>query len=233
MRIAIVSDIHGNLEAFTTVLRTIDSVGVDEIVCLGDVVGYGPHPAECIALVRDRCATVVMGNHDAGVFGGLSGDHFNEYGRAAIEWTQTRLTAEDLEYLKELPMLVTRNDITYVHATPRNPSSWHYILSWPDAQRCFPAFTTDLCFIGHTHVPVAVGEDGSVNNYRNELRHLINAGSVGQPRDGNPRASFGLLDTGSGTYENTRVEYDIRATADAIAAAGLPEYLGKRLFVGI
>jgi len=233
MRLAIISDIHSNLNALEKVLSTIDNLGVDLIYCLGDVVGYGPFPNECIDIVRHRCALTIKGNHDSGVTGQLELDHFNQFGRSAIKWTQKSITPENLAFLNNLPLLSSENSCTFAHATPLQPDSWQYILSWKDAKECFEAFSTPLCFIGHTHTPVIIGEDGKVNQFRRECRFLVNVGSVGQPRDGNPKASLCLVDTEVWTLEIIRVEYDIEAAAAASLKARLPDYLAQRLFLGV
>jgi diadenosine tetraphosphatase ApaH/serine/threonine PP2A family protein phosphatase len=233
MRIAVISDIHSNLTALKRTFEVIDQLAVDRIFCLGDIIGYGPSPNECVALVRDRCNAVVKGNHDSGVVGELPLDNFNAYGRNAIRWTKKHLTKKNAEYIRGLPLLLVEDEITLVHASPLHPEDWRYIFAWPDAQRCFAAFGTQICFIGHTHIPVVVGEDGTVNMFRGDRRYLINVGSVGQARDGNPRASFGVLDTTRHVFEVMRIEYDIETTASAILAARLPDYLAHRLFLGI
>ncbi len=233
MRIAVISDIHSNLTALQRTFEVIDRLSVDRVYCLGDIVGYGPSPNECIQIVQERCSAVVKGNHDSGAIDELPLDHFNIYGKSAIRWTRTHLTQANVEYLRGLPMLRVVDDITLAHASPLNPEDWRYIFAWPDAERCFMAFSTRICFIGHTHIPVIVGEDGSVNTFRDGLRYLINVGSVGQARDGNPRISFGLLDTTAATFEVMRVDYNIETTASAILAARLPDYLAQRLFLGI
>jgi diadenosine tetraphosphatase ApaH/serine/threonine PP2A family protein phosphatase len=233
MRTAVISDIHANLEALRAVLRTIDTLGADRIVCLGDIVGYGPEPNDCLDLVQERCSAVILGNHDSGVLGDTPLDQFNEFGRAAIRWTRRRITKRNLEYLRSLPLIHSGDDATYVHASPLQPSSWRYVFAWPDARRCFQAFSTQFCFIGHTHIPVVVGENGTVNVFQDHQRYLVNVGSVGQARDGNPKASFGLLDTGKSNLEIVRVPYSIEVTAEAILQARLPDYLAQRLFLGI
>lgn len=233
MRIAVISDIHSNLPALQRSLEIIDKLSVDRIYCLGDTVGYGPAPNECVALVRERCSAVVKGNHDCGVIGEVPIDHFNTYGQSAIRWTRKHITKKNAEYLSALPLLCVDDDITLAHASPLNPADWRYIFSWPDAERSFAAFSTRLCFIGHTHIPVIVGEDGSVNMYRDGRRFLINVGSIGQARDGNARATFGLLDTTNQSFEILRLTYDIEATASAILKARLPDYLAHRLFLGV
>ncbi len=233
MRFAVISDIHSNLAALQSVFKDIDARGVDHVYCLGDIVGYGPSPNECIQLVRERCTAVVMGNHDSGVLGKTPLTHFNEFGRSAIKWTKKEITPEHLLYLNSLPLLAVHGDVTLAHASPMDPSDWIYIMTWPAAQRCFESFKTKLCFIGHTHVPVTITEGASTNQFTRNSRHLINVGSVGQPRDGKPQASFYLVDTEEWTAENIRTGYEIQETAKAIEHAGLPDFLAERLFLGI
>jgi putative phosphoesterase len=233
MRIAVISDIHSNLEALRSVLSAVDQLHPDTVYCLGDIVGYGPYPNECIDLVRTRCSAVVMGNHDSGVLGATPLRHFNQYGRAAVEWTTERVTPQNLAYLNHLSMTQEIGDMTLAHASPLKPEQWNYVVSWPEAKKTFKAFRTTVCCIGHTHVPMIVSEDSGINTFRRNSRFLVNVGSVGQPRDGNPRASFCLLDTESWTCEIHRVEYNIEKTAQAILGAGLPEFLARRLSQGI
>ncbi len=233
MLIAILSDIHSNLEALRSVLQSVDQTGTDEIWCLGDIVGYGPSPNECIDVIRERCTLVLKGNHDAGAIGEVDAGHFNVHGRAAIEWTRKEITKENKDYLRTLPLMRARRDITAAHASPARPDSWPYAVSWLDAEQAFKAFKTPVCFIGHTHIPLIVGEDRTLGNFRKGVRHLINVGSVGQPRDGNPKASYGLLDTDGWTYTSVRVAYDMQKVLEGVKRAGLPLQLGKRLFVGI
>ena len=233
MKIAIISDIHGNLDALEKVLASVDSRKVDEIYCLGDIVGYGPNPNECIDLVHSRCKVVVLGNHDYGAVDGLPLSHFNQFGRAAIRWTKKVLTTEHTLYLRRLPFTLATNEITLVHATPHNPELWHYLTSWAEAEIAFTAFSTPVCFVGHVHVTSVIGADRKLDLFRKEVKHLINVGSVGQPRDGNPHASYGILDTDSWTYENVRVPYDVEKVAKAIMAQKLPDFLAERLFLGV
>jgi predicted phosphodiesterase len=233
MRIAIISDIHGNLKAFQRMLSRVDNYRPETVVCLGDIVGYGPYPNECVDLVRERCTITIKGNHDAGAIGEIPLEHFSTEGKAAILWTRDRLTPSNEEYLKALPVISVFQDVTFVHASPHNPESWAYVATWRDAAQVFPHFITPYCCIGHTHIPAIVAEDGTVNDFQPGKRHLINCGSIGQPRDGNPRLSFAVLDTDVPSAEIVRVEYDVNSTASAIRAAGLPEFLARRLVHGI
>lgn len=233
MRIAVISDIHGNLNALERVIERIHTDRADGIVCLGDVVGYGPFPNECVDIVRDSCPIVVRGNHDAGAIGLIPSTEFNTEGRAAIEWTQLQITSRSREFLQKLPTTFVSNGVTYAHASPKEPGWWHYVATWEDALEVFEHFNTPFCCIGHTHIPAIVAENGMLNLYQNGQRHLINAGSVGQPRDGNPHASYASVDTDRGIVRIIRVAYDVGSTANAIRHAGLPEFLARRLEHGI
>jgi len=233
MRFAIISDIHSNLHALEKTFEAIDQLAIDHVLCLGDIVGYGAYPNECVELVSNRCTASVRGNHDAGAIGDLPLDHFNSYGESAMRWTRTHLKEKNLAFLQDLPLMHVQDGITLAHAAPLHPEEWRYIFAWPDAQRCFAAFSTAYCFIGHTHVPVIVGDDGTVNRVHGSARYLINVGSVGQARDGRPRASFGILDAETGSLEIKRIEYNIEGAARAILEARLPDYLAHRLFMGI
>jgi putative phosphoesterase len=233
MRIAIISDIHGNLPAFEAVLKNIDTSGVDLILCLGDTVGYGPYPDECVTLVRERCALTLKGNHDSGLLQETPLEDFNTYGMKAILWSRKEVSADNQAFLRDLHFTAVQHTCTFAHASPQQPEAWRYVLTLRAAQANFGAFTTDICFIGHTHVPVIIGEDGSINRIRTKGRYIINVGSVGQPRDHNPEAAFGLYDTSAKLYQLVRVPYDIEKTMQAIRAAGLPDFLAHRLSLGI
>jgi diadenosine tetraphosphatase ApaH/serine/threonine PP2A family protein phosphatase len=233
MRIAILSDVHGNLEALQRVFDSSRQLSVDTVVCLGDIVGYGPFPNECVDLLRQVCRLVVKGNHDAGCVGDVPHDKFNTEGEFAIAWTERVLTPGNKEFLRILPLTAKLDDVTLVHASPREPERWTYIANWALAAGIFPHFTTSTCCLGHTHIPGIVADDGRINTLDAGHRHIINPGSVGQPRDGDPRASFALLDTDTPSASIIRVPYDVASTATAIRAAGLPEFLARRLEYGI
>jgi len=232
MLIAVLSDIHGNLPALEEVLKKVEDLKVETLYCLGDTVGYGPFPNECVELVRKRCSVVLKGNHDSGLIGETPLDDFNHYGVSAIQWSKTVVTPENCEYLRGLPYTAEPNGLTLAHSSPIRPDAWSYILTMRAAQENFGAFKTPICFIGHTHVPIIIGEDGAVNKYKPGARHIINVGSVGQPRDGNPDAAFGFFDTVTAEYSLIRVHYEVQKTARAIRDLGLPEFLAQRLFQG-
>ncbi|MFO8100382.1 MAG: metallophosphoesterase family protein [Salinibacter sp.] len=233
MRLAILSDIHSNLEALQQCLEAIDDEGVDAIYCLGDVVGYNADPAACVDLVRARCDAVVLGNHDAAVaqaegLGALPPD-----GQAAAQHNRAQLTDAQLSYLADRPLTVRAANCTFVHATPDEPTAWKRLTTYPGAQEQFEHFTTDVCFIGHTHVPAVMANKLGVLQPRPGHRFLINVGSVGQPRDQNPRLSFGLFDTERMDYRNVRLEYDASTAAQKIRdTPALPDRLADRLLNG-
>lgn len=228
MRYAVISDIHSNFEALMTVLRDIRTKSVDEIVCLGDVVGYGANPDEVVEVVREEVKYVVRGNHDDAVHDAGTYAVINHYARAAMDYTREVLSDESKEWLKELPLTFKLGNILFAHSSPSGPHDWRYIISESEANMELGSFTERICFIGHTHVPIV---------YRRELRdgevrELINVGSVGQPRDGDNRASYGVIDTADYTYENYRIAYDYQLAGNKIIAAGLPIFLAERLQKG-
>lgn len=233
MRIAIISDIHSNLQALIKALSLIDELNVDEIYCLGDIVGYGGNPNECVDLIRSRALQCVLGNHDLAAVDTLQAEGFTRQGRIAAEWTHGVLTPENTEFLSKLPYRIEIPPATLVHASPSDPELWSYVLSLEDAAPQFEHFTTPLCFIGHSHVASVCGEDLKTFSLKTGVRFLVNVGSVGQPRDGNPQLSFGLLDTEAWTHQTFRADYDVRGAAHAILQNGLPAALANRLFRGV
>lgn len=246
MRYAIISDIHSNLEALQAVLKTIEQENIDKIVCLGDVVGYGPDPNECIELVQQNCELILTGNHDFACIESSELYYFNQYAAKAVEWTVAALTKENLDYLAKLPLDGKIENFYLVHSSPFEPRSWDYILSLDDAEFNFSKFdeADQICFIGHSHHPVIYVEylEHDYKYYRqqkeNELqlkeaeRYIINVGSVGQPRDYNPDAAFGIVDTSTQVYELKRVRYDFNKTFKKMVSAGLPQFLADRLLIG-
>ena len=241
MRYAVLSDIHGNLEALEAVLADAEA-RADAVLCLGDVVGYGADPEACMELIAGRAAAIVAGNHEHGVAGLLDLDWFNDYARAAAEWTRERLDEDHRRYLAALPLVAEVGDATLVHASPERPEEWDYLVSPQDGFAAFPAFTTRLCFVGHSHLPAAwsLGSSGpeflpgavelSVEPGR---RYIVNVGSVGQPRDRDPRAAYALWDEERGRLAVRRVAYDVDTARRKILAGGLPRLLADRLPRGV
>ena len=243
MRVAVVSDIHSNLAALQAVVA--DFGQVDEVWCLGDVIGYGPEPNECVALVRQlpRLACVA-GNHDWAGVGKLPLDDFNEHAREAAAWTAGQLTAVARAFIVGLPTRLERGGCTLVHGSPREPVTEYLLRTWRAAE-CFRDFATQTCFVGHSHVPLIFQETPTGSGARyvdpdydaplqlGQARRIVNPGSVGQPRDGNPDASYALLDPESGQLQFRRVPYDVAATQARMRAAGLPNQLWQRLTYGL
>ncbi|MCC6791049.1 MAG: metallophosphoesterase family protein [Thermomicrobiales bacterium] len=243
MKILIVSDIHANLVALDAVLS--DCGQYDAIWNLGDTIGYGPKPRECIDRMVDLFANpVLVGNHDLACIGEVDISEFNPVAQVASRWTALQLGMDHRAYLSDLPAIVNEGQYTLVHGSPRSPV-WEYVTSVPAASENFAAFETDVCFFGHTHLAMcAVLSEGcdtaEIQPLRDgdELdlltgRFMINPGSVGQPRDRDPRAAYMLLDTDRGTVTARRVEYDIAATQRQMALANLPEILIARLAHGM
>ncbi len=233
MKIAIISDIHGNLEALNAVLSKIDSLTVQTIYCLGDIVGYGPNPNECVELIRSRNISSIAGNHDKAVTEELSIESFSQMARAGVLWTQSVITEENKNFLKNLPYSIQEHNILFVHSSPDYPEEFRYLLSPEDARESFDYFSNLLCFVGHTHRPVVFCEDTRTLEITPEKKFIVNVGSVGQPRDGNWNACFVLLDTELYTLDFVRVEYDVELVRKKIETIGLPQKLADRLLVGI
>ena len=240
MRYAVLSDIHGNLEALDAVLADAAD-RADALLCLGDVVGYGADPLACVERVAGRAAATIAGNHEHGVVGLLDLEWFNPYARAAAEWTRERLDDDHLRYLAALPLTAEVADATLAHASPRHPEEWDYLLSAEDGFNAFPAFATRLCFVGHTHVPGVWSLGSSGPEYlvgaielrlEHGRRYLVNVGSVGQPRDRDPRAAYALWDVERGRLEIRRVPYEVERAQRKILTGGLPRLLSDRLARG-
>ncbi len=233
MKLAIISDIHGNLEALVSTLDEVRRRGIDEVICLGDIIGYGADPSGCLSVLREHHVPCVMGNHDAAAFDAEVLSTFGSLARIAMEWTISRLQTEEVDYLRSLPYRIERDGLTFVHASPLNPTEFNYLIDIDDAANNFPAFDTHLCFIGHTHQPAIFCEDLIGRTVVRDMRAIVNVGSVGQPRDGNANAAFGVFDTEEGMYELVRIAYPVETAARKIYAAGLPRQLGERLVFGI
>jgi diadenosine tetraphosphatase ApaH/serine/threonine PP2A family protein phosphatase len=242
----VISDVHSNLPALQAVLEAIEAAGSEEIWCLGDVVGYGAQPDECTALVRERCAVSLNGNHDLAVTGGIDASSFSETARAAVDWTKANIAPETLEFLAGLSPEGDHLGFGLFHASPRDPI-WEYVLSIDQAEAGLDAQAERICLIGHSHVslfftrPPSTGRrtyatgaqstDGDLLDLA-EGEWLLNPGSVGQPRDGDPRAAWLEIDTDEWTARYHRVPYDAVAAGAAILEAGLPTALAERLQIG-
>lgn len=243
MRLAIISDIHGNLPALEAVLAAIDDSDAEEVWCLGDVVGYGAQPDECARLVSERCALSLVGNHDLAVLGEIEVSAFSPSAADAVNWTRANAAPETLEFLRGLEPKDEGREVALYHASPRDPV-WEYVLWLDQAAECIAAQSARVSLIGHSHVALFFVEPEGDTDARGahaeagtrleigEQRWLINPGSVGQPRDGDPRAAWLELDTDAWSVAFRRTAYEIERAAESIVEAGLPEQLGARLYVG-
>jgi len=250
VKYAILSDVHGNLEALTAVLDECKHQGVERILFLGDAVGYGADPGRCLQLLRETAQTMIMGNHDSAC--ALDGDigSFNEDATAAVLWTRDNLSQGDIDFLKSLPLEHFDGGMHLVHSSPHLPHRWHYIMTEHEARQAFAASNSHLIFVGHSHIPINYVEverrrvfGGEVRkiepDYSVELkvsgqrRYIINVGSVGQPRDHDPRAAYGLYDSNSRSFQLSRVSYDQQKTSEKILRNGLPGFLAARIKDGI
>ncbi|MGE4157678.1 MAG: metallophosphoesterase [Planctomycetota bacterium] len=242
MKIAILGDIHSNLEALTSVVHHAKGQGASEYFSVGDVVGYGPDPQPCIQLLRDLQAKVIAGNHDWAVLGKIDINSFNPFARSSILWTMDHLSDSDLEFLSALPLTIETSEFNIVHGTLHSPESFYYMQSIFDAECTFQIMTRPVCFCGHSHVPINFHmhendifyDQHSVTQIDSKphSKHIINVGSVGQPRNGNPSSMYALYDTNESKVFFHMVEYDLDLTVHKILASGLPEYNAERLRVG-
>jgi diadenosine tetraphosphatase ApaH/serine/threonine PP2A family protein phosphatase len=243
MHYAIVADIHANLAAFMAVLTDIyKKEDIGEVWCLGDIIGYGPDPQQCIELLRRTKHICVAGNHDLAAIGEIDTADFNPDASAAIQWTTKQLGTGDRVYIKSLPLVIEREDFTLVHGSPRQPV-WEYVLSISTAKENFAYFKSKFCLVCHTHVPgiFKLGKNGACSFSQfptkeklvlGEERMIINPGAVGQPRDGDPRASYAIYDSKTKTMSLYRVPYDIAATQARMVEQRLPMRLVARLSQG-
>lgn len=246
MKYGILGDIHSNLEAFEQVLEVARAEGVEKYVCMGDVVGYNASPHECLSLLRELDPiAIVKGNHDDYVSNGKDTYGFNPMAAVAVEWTRAQLNEEELQWLANLEFVKMVNcpgfgRFQIVHATLDKPDGWGYIFDRYSADTCITYQKFSLCFVGHTHTPMAFDKCGpdfdggayDVVKLEPNHKYLVNVGSVGQPRDGDPRASFAIFDSEERTIRLHRVEYDIESAQQRILDAGLPERLAQRLELG-
>lgn len=240
MRICVLSDIHSNYDALAAVLADVEREKVDAYWCLGDVVGYGAEPDKVVDAMRALGGVTVAGNHDWAACGKVTTRNFNRHAAKAAEWTGRTMRPENLAWLADLPLVARENGALLVHATPSAPEEWHYCMQVEDAWTEMEAFTEPLCLIGHSHFPGAFERDDEDIRYtragelvlRPGRQYLVNVGSVGQPRDNDPRAAWLLYDQAKGRLRHMRVDYDVRAAQEKILAAGLPQFLAARLAAG-
>ncbi len=246
MRLMIFSDIHGNIEALERVLQDAEKKNIHRRICIGDIVGYGPCPNECIELIRSlkncRC---IAGNHDVAALWETSPYGMSSVAKEAILWTMDQLKSENKKFLEALPDKLDIADMTFVHANPYNPRGWRYVMDRKYALRSFAATGSRQIFIGHSHRPLIITKrhllaidlqtvEGSMHyRIKDNKRRIINCGSVGQPRDRDPRSCYLIYDSRRQQLEFHRVEYKIENTTDAILSKGLPPKLGKRLIKGM
>lgn len=237
---AILGDIHANLDALNVVLDDCRAQGVTDFLCTGDVVGYNACPRECMKIVRSLGCPVVVGNHDYYVASQQNLDDFNPAAAAVVEWTREQLSEDDINWLRNLPFTVTQMGVTLVHSTMDNPESFGYVFDNLQAEANFLMQKTPVCFHGHTHCPM-IYEKSMNGVFRIDpqdftlpigRKYFVNVGSVGQPRDGDPRATYVIYDPKARQIRYRRLEYDIEAAQARIRLAGLPERLAERLAVG-
>jgi diadenosine tetraphosphatase ApaH/serine/threonine PP2A family protein phosphatase len=233
------SDVHSNLEALVSVLDDAAKRGIDRTICLGDIVGYGASPEECVKTISDLPnAAAVLGNHDAAVVDPKERVYLNPVAQAGVKFSETKLSAESMSYLKSLEFIIeSENDFIASHASPYKPESWVYVLEPVEASDAFHVMTHPVAFIGHTHFPVVHNSSGLIKPIlpgdriaiREDEKAIINVGSVGQPRDGDPRAAYIIYDDESRIAEVFRVEYDIETASKKILDTGLPPMLADRI----
>lgn len=239
MRIAVLSDLHANLEALQAVLAHARGQDCAAFVCLGDIVGYNANPRECLRIIRELGCPVVKGNHDEQAAMPADTAEFNELARQALQWTRDQLSTEEQSWLKGLPLESETSGFTIVHSTLDAPENWGYVFDDLDAAASFVHQKTSLCFFGHTHVQGGFVRGDSVRRLprgnvllEQRKRYFFNAGSVGQPRDGDWRAAYAIVDLSNRRIEPRRVSYDVATARDKVLAAGLPPLLAERLLLG-
>lgn len=241
MRYILISDIHGNLEALQAVLSFVSKLEPFQLYCLGDVVGYGADPKECLEILRDDSNLILAGNHDLAVAKIIPSEDFNPMARAAVEWTRKALTDDDISTLANLPLVYIDGDYCFAHSSPLNPMEFGYVRTLDDVADVLSSIGQRFCFVGHTHLPVLVRMDTKkgkleiVHDKRIKIvdgfRYFVNVGSTGQPRDNNPDACVVIVDEEDESIEFLRVPYDISTCQSKILSEGLPSYLAERLIL--
>lgn len=239
MRFAVLADIHGNLEALNAVCEDMGSQQIDEYLCLGDIVGYGADPEECVRIIRDLGCLCVAGNHDHASIGRLDISLFNQYAREAALWTAEHLSNDSIDFLLGLSFVEHLPQLVMVHGSLQMPETFNYIQTVRDAEFNFKVMDKPLCLCGHSHVPLSFFYTDPMTYSLDpeieidlESKTIINVGSVGQPRDERPEASYAIYDAENGIVSIRRVVYDIEKSAEKITSAGLPKALAMRLWLG-
>ncbi|MEA1913123.1 MAG: metallophosphoesterase family protein [candidate division WOR-3 bacterium] len=239
---AIISDIHGNLESLLKVVEKIKShKEIEKVICLGDIVGYGADPEKCIQITKKISDVILAGNHDFAACGMTNIEVFNPFAKQAVLWTRKVLDYREINFLKNLPLKSSMENMDFVHSSLYRPEEWRYLLSASDTYIDFQIMEKDILFIGHSHTPLVfenkVGKVKTITkeemNLQPEGKYIINPGSVGQPRDGDPRASFVIFDSKKNHLQRIRLEYDILEAQRKIREANLPEILAERLSYGM
>ncbi|MCD6098564.1 metallophosphoesterase family protein [bacterium] len=240
MRIALISDIHGNIEAFEAVIEKLLSLSWDKLICLGDVVGYGANPEECTERAKELCETILLGNHEWALISDDELASFNPYAQQGTLWTRENLPKSSIQYLTSLPRIMKNTRFVFSHSNFVNPLDFSVYITAPHQAKFYiPKLEQEVFFFGHTHIPSVFTENGGwkspVGSEKIPItgKALINPGSVGQPRDGDWRASFAIFDDADTTIEFFRVEYDVEKSAEKIISAGLPESFATRIFKGM
>ncbi len=241
MRYGFFSDVHANLEALKACILDFRAEKIDKLFFLGDAVGFGPNPDECIKLIDEISEIELMGNHDYAALGLMETEYFNQYAAESMGWTKDSLSDKSIEIMSDFELMHQIDDIYMVHSSPRDPENWHYILDMDDAKENFNFFEQKICLVGHTHRPYIVykcqTEAAALSKQTDEIlkddcRYLINIGSVGQPRDGDPRSCYLIYDTDTKTVKLQRVDYNVKNTQNDMVKLGLPDYLIERLTTG-
>jgi len=247
MKYGIYADIHGNLDATCVALEFLSSQNLDVLICLGDIVGYGAQPNECIKLIRKSSSIIIAGNHDWASVGLMDISYFNPYAKSAITWTRGKLSSQNKDFLKNLELISSDNNITAVHGCLDNPCEFKYIFNIDDARLSFKKLTRQVCFIAHTHIPsvfcydkdldkvsmIDIADNESLKlNFNQNYKYIVNVGSVGQPRDGNPRACFVIYDSKDNVLTFNRLDYPVKEAQKKIIDADLPLVLSERLGQG-
>lgn len=246
MRIAVIADVHANLEALETVVSDLKNSSPDIVISLGDVVGYGANPQECCDIVRELVYKNIIGNHDAAVAEVIDTEYFNDEARHGIEWTKNKLTTEAIKWLKDSPFTLKYKDALFSHGSPVHPEEFEYVMSVYDLEKIFYSFGNEykIFFVGHSHKrfvvykPMKDNEQPMIDysdviEIRKNYQYIISVGSVGQPRDFDNTTSYGMLDTDKGIYRVKRLSYDINMASKKIIKAGLPKWLAYRLMIGV